>query len=128
MYLWDSMTGRIVRQFQGHHLKVGTICFNEDSSVLASGSDDRLVRLWDMRAASSRYPIQILDDARDSITSVCVRGTMIAVASVDSCVRLYDIRKGAMFCDNLKGTLRNLDFCRLICVVCRVRDLGKNRV
>ena len=100
------MTGRILRQFQGHHLKVNSIAFNEDSSVLASGSDDRSVRLWDMRAASSsRYPIQILEDAKDSIGSVCIRGSMIAVGSVDGCVRMYDLRKGLMTCDNLTGIL-----------------------
>jgi mitogen-activated protein kinase organizer 1 len=104
VYLWDAITGRILRQFQGHHLKINTICFNEDSSVLASGSDDKSVRLWDMRSRESRYPIQILDDARDSIGSIFIRGTSVAVGSVDGCVRIYDIRKGAMTSDNLAGT------------------------
>ena len=99
------MTGRIIRQFQGHHQKVNTLHFNEDSSVLASGSDDKSVRLWDMRAASSRYPIQILEDARDSIGSICIRGAVIAVGSVDGHVRIYDIRKGGMTSDNLNGKM-----------------------
>lgn len=103
VYLWDSVSGRILRQFQGHHLKVNCVAFNEDSSVLASGSDDRSVRLWDMRATSSRYPIQILEDAMDSIGSVCIKGSMIAVGSVDGCVRMYDLRRGLMTCDNLDG-------------------------
>ena len=68
-----------------------------------SGSDDKSVRLWDMRSRESRYPIQILEDAKDSIGSVCVKGTSIAVGSVDGCVRIYDIRKGGMTSDNLKG-------------------------
>lgn len=104
VFLWDSVTGRIIRQFQGHHLKVNTLNFSADSSVLASGSDDKTVRLWDMRAASSRYPIQILEDAKDSIGSICIRGTTIAVGSVDGHVRIYDIRKGSMTTDNLGGT------------------------
>ena len=105
VYLWDTVTGRILRQFHGHHLKINAICFNEDSSVLASGSDDKSVRLWDMRSRESRYPIQILDEARDSIGSVCIRGTTIAVGSVDGNVRIYDIRKGSMASDNLAGKL-----------------------
>lgn len=104
------MTGRIIRQFQGHHQKVNTLHFNEDSSVLASGSDDKSVRLWDMRAASSRYPIQILEDAKDSIGSICIRGAVIAVGSVDGHVRIYDIRKGGMTSDKLNGKKINKHF------------------
>lgn len=103
VFLWDCVTGRIIRQFQGHHQKVNTLSFNSDSSVLASGSDDKSVRLWDMRAASSRYPIQILEDAKDSVGSICIRGSAIAVGSVDGHVRIYDIRKGSMTSDNLGG-------------------------
>ena len=102
VYFWDSVSGRIIRQFQGHHLKVNSVTFNEDSSVLASGSDDRSVRLWDMRAASSsRYPIQILEDAQDSVGSICIRSATIAVGSIDGHVRIYDLRKGSMSCDDL---------------------------
>lgn len=103
VYLWDTVTGRIIRQYQGHHLKINALSFNEDSSVLASGSDDKTVRLWDMRSRESRYPIQILDEARDSIGSVFIKRTSIAVGSIDGCVRVYDIRKGVMTADNLTG-------------------------
>lgn len=58
-----------------------------------------------MRAVSSRYPIQILEDAKDSIGSICIRGTTITVGSVDGNVRTYDIRKGSMTCDNLGGKI-----------------------
>lgn len=108
VFLWDSINGRIIRQFQGHHLKINSIAFNEDSSVLASGSDDRSVRLWDMRASSSRYPIQILEDAKDSVGSVCIRGAIISVGSIDGHVRIYDLRKGIMQCDNLNHPITSI--------------------
>ena len=123
VYLWDTVTGRILRQFQGHHLKINTLSFNEDSSVLVSGSDDKTVRLWDMRARESRYPIQILDDARDSIGSVCVRGAVIAVGSVDGNVRIYDIRKGAMTADNLTGINKHIEAC--VNLLFRCGNVGK---
>lgn len=104
-FLWDPVSGRVIRQFQGHHQKLNTLCFNEDSSVLATGSDDRSVRLWDMRATSSRYPIQILEESKDSIGSVDVKGSIIGVGSVDGNVRIYDLRKGMMTCDNLTGNI-----------------------
>lgn len=87
---------------------MNSVAFNEDSSVLASGSDDRSVRLWDMRASSSRYPIQILEDAKDSVGSVCIRASTIAVGSIDGQVRIYDLRKASMECDNLGNPVTSL--------------------
>lgn len=65
--------------------------FNADSSVLLSGSYDKTIRVWDMRcvpfmrrmtafsldclvssAKNAFLPIQILDDFKDSVTSVTV--------------------------------------------------------
>ena len=44
--------------FQGHAGTVNTVRFNEDSSVVISGSIDGTVRCWDVR--SKRYePIQV---------------------------------------------------------------------
>lgn len=71
--------------------------------MLATGSDDKTVRLWDCRATSARYPIQILEDAKDSITALSIRGSTIATGSVDGNVRIYDIRKGCMNADNFTG-------------------------
>ena len=125
MFLWDCVTGRIIRQFQGHHLKVNSISFNDDSSVLASGSDDKSVRLWDMRASSSRYPIQILDDAKDSIGSICIRGATIGVGSVDGHVRIYDIRKGSMTSDYLEGKTSISFIVSCICILFRFRVVNQ---
>jgi WD40 repeat protein len=127
-FFWDSVSGRIIRQFQGHHLKINALAFNEDSSVLATGSDDRSVRLWDMRASSSRYPIQLLDDAKDSIGSVCIRGSVIAVGSLDGNVRLYDIRKGVMTSDNLTGmTFESLADINFLIFPCRSNHICQAR-
>lgn len=54
-----------------------------------------------MRASSSRFPIQILEDSKDSVGSVCINGAKIAVGSIDGHVRIYDLRKGSMTCDFL---------------------------
>ncbi len=77
--------------------------------MTATGSEDKTVRLWDCKSFS-RFPIQILEDAKDSITSISIQGTCIATASIDGHVRLYDLRKGCMKADNLSGKLVSFHF------------------
>ena len=84
--------------------KINSVSYNEDSSVIATGSEDKTVRLWDCKSFS-RFPIQILEDAKDSITSINIQGSVIATASIDGQVRLYDLRKGCMNADNLNGKI-----------------------
>ena len=131
VYVWDVATGRIVRRLAGHFQRINTLDFNKDATVLASGtmtrdpraagtksrlglllmsncpcmhtgSYDATVRLWDLRAQTNE-PIQVLDQAKDSITSVRVAAHTILVGSVDGSVREYDLRMGLLRTDHLGG-------------------------
>jgi len=72
--------------------------FNEDASVVASGSFDSTVRLWDLRA-QTRQAIQTLEEARDSIQTLHVGPTFIVTGSVDGHIRTYDLRMGELRSD-----------------------------
>jgi mitogen-activated protein kinase organizer 1 len=67
-----------------------------------AGSYDASVRIWDCRS-NSRDPVQILQDASDSVSSVQFSTYELLAASVDGCVRVYDIRMGRLDQDNLGG-------------------------
>ena len=58
----------------------------------------------------SYEPIQILDDAKDSITSIDVSTDEIVVGSVDGRVRLYDLRLGKLHEDYLKHPITSVRF------------------
>ncbi|GAA5960247.1 hypothetical protein JCM3765_002516 [Sporobolomyces pararoseus] len=94
-FLWDVTTGEIVRRFQGHLGKVNTVCWNENDSVLATGSFDTTIRLWDIKS-SNRLPIQVLQDSKDSITSVLIKDHLIIGSSVDGFLRTWDLRMGEL--------------------------------
>jgi len=97
-FVWDVQSGEQIRRLQGHMGKVNSVAYNEDASVLATASYDQKVRLWDMKA-QSKAPIQTLEDARDSVTTVCINPTEITTGSVDGHVRAYDLRKGQLRSD-----------------------------
>lgn len=63
-----------------------------------AGSFDSSVRLWDLKS-QQRLPIQVLEHARDSVTSIIVTDHDIITGSVDGHVRWYDLRAGQLFSD-----------------------------
>lgn len=96
--------------------KINTVEFNDDASVVASGSYDATVRLWDLRyvqltfppvflpmgticRAQNRQPIQVLEDAGDAVQCLHVGGGVIMTGSVDGYVRTYDFRMGQLRVD-----------------------------
>jgi len=53
--VWDFVTGRLSRRFQQHSASAGinVLCFSHDGLFLASGGDDELVVLYDVRRGMS---------------------------------------------------------------------------
>lgn len=96
--LWDVTTGQPVRRYRGHASSVTCIKYNEESTMVVSGSIDNTVAFWDV-ISRRQEPVQILKDAKDSITSIEINNHEILTFSVDCHVRLYDIRMGKMVSD-----------------------------
>lgn len=102
--LWDVTTGQPVRRYRGHAGSVTCIKFNEESTMAVSGSIDNSVAFWDI-VSRRQEPVQILKDAKDTITSIQVTNHEILTCSVDCHVRLYDIRVGKMISDYIGHVL-----------------------
>ena len=107
----DCLTRQCKRRFQGHVGRINAVGVNQGAEVYLSASYDASVRLWDGR--SSHYePIQILKEAKDSVT--CVHSvqseymTILRTASIDGIVRTYDLRMGMLQCDDVQSPITGM--------------------
>ena len=46
--LYDSKNFALIESLAGHYGEVTCLCFNEEENVMASGSEDSNVVLWDL--------------------------------------------------------------------------------
>lgn len=46
--VWDTLSGKLIHTFEGHLAGVSTIAWSPDCATIASGSDDKTIRLWNV--------------------------------------------------------------------------------
>lgn len=105
----DVVAQQVQRRFHGHDGRINAVCISKDVQTFLSASYDGTVRIWDARSRSPT-PIQILRDAKDSVTGIHTVQTtpgeaVICSCSVDGIVRSYDLRRGQVRCDDVKNAI-----------------------
>ena len=65
--LWSAIDGRLLTTFRGASAEITDIAVNLDNTLLAAGSLDRILRVWDLQTAG---PIAVLSGHTGMITSV----------------------------------------------------------
>ncbi|NWS64713.1 WDR83 protein, partial [Chunga burmeisteri] len=102
--LWDVATGQVVRKYRGH---AGVRTRREGRG--GTSSIDSTIRCWDCRSRRPD-PVQVLDEAKDGVSSVKVSDHEILSGSVDGRVRRYDLRAGQLYSDYVGSPITSVCF------------------
>ena len=105
---FDVSIGKPIINFREHIAPVNCVKFNLESTLVISGSVDTTVRIFDCKSRSSRQSIQILNEAKDAISTLLVNDQQITSGCLDGKVRIYDLRKGQLFVEDCKSSVISL--------------------
>ena len=118
LVVMDLVTNQVVRRFQGHVGRINAVDAAPHAEAYVSGGYDGTVCIWDGRSSRDYKPIQVLKDAKDSVTDLYVvpqagGGSaagmgLIRTASVDGMVRTYDLRMGIVRNDNCHSSITSM--------------------
>ncbi|KAG1659533.1 hypothetical protein FOA52_016156 [Chlamydomonas sp. UWO 241] len=82
-----------VALFAGHSAGIAAAAWSPDSNVLASGSYDTTIRVWDVWSQST---LHTLDGHTSAVLSITFNadGTLLASCASDGTLRMWDVRTG----------------------------------
>jgi len=75
--VWDTANGRLITRLQGHTSVVSAVALSADGRLLASGSFDGTVRVWDTRQGSMLRTLRV-DRRYERVDITGLTGTTLA--------------------------------------------------
>ena len=100
--LWDVQTGKIKDTITGHTSTVSSISFSPDGNTLASGGNDKTIRLWDLATGEQKLLLsdpqwyQIRSGSSGFVTQLSFSqdGRILASGIDEGVIYLWDIDTG----------------------------------
>jgi len=92
MSAWDVEMGQRAKKCAGHTSFVNSCCpARRGPPLVATGSDDGTVKLWDMRVKSAQKTF----NNRYAVTAVCfsAQNDQIFAGGIDNAIKVWDLRK-----------------------------------
>lgn len=91
-----SATPKLIATLPAHKDLIYSLAFSPNGQTLASGSYDRVIKLWAISAKPNATPSQTLTDHSDAVYSVAFHpnGKLLASGSADRAVKVWDVATG----------------------------------
>ena len=91
--LRNAVTGQIVASLTGHASYATSVAFSPDGATLATGSEDRLIKLWDVGAGRERLTMKGHANAVRTVT-FSHDGVRLVSNGLDDRARVWDVKSG----------------------------------
>ncbi|KAK8808615.1 hypothetical protein WA158_008516 [Blastocystis sp. Blastoise] len=88
--LWDISKGELLLSLKGHKKAISALSFNNDGSLLVSGSNDTDIVVWDINGETGLYRLR---GHKDIITDLILleNKNMIISSSKDTLIKIWDM-------------------------------------
>lgn len=95
--IWDAVQGTCISTFYHHVLDVNTLSWLSHS-MLVSGSDDKSIKLWDLRSRTGVVK-QFVDAHEGPVSSVAFHpaGGFVLSSGTDRAIKVWDLRASDLF-------------------------------
>jgi len=95
LVVWEVATGKELCRLEGHAGDAWTLGYSPDSKSLASGGEDKTVRLWDLATGKETKRLEGHHSAVGCV-AYSPRGNLLASAAEDGVVLLWDVASGKL--------------------------------
>lgn len=98
LMVYDLISNRVVTKVPNAHSDdINSVCFanREESNIVFSGGDDRVIKVWDRRALGNGLAAGSFIGHAEGITNLSSKGDGIYLASngKDCLLKIWDLRK-----------------------------------